>query len=141
MPLSTRMGPSSGPLPAMDYVKGTHDKVPDMCARRGLGLSILFSTSDWHPSPKIRVSTVCPEAGREATRSSFEPAKALVRGLPLPRPPSFQTHVGCLPVLRPIRVVGSSSNSRSYTQGATSDRLVAGAKDASGGGGFSLGHL
>ncbi len=46
---------------------------------------------------------------RQAERrvsSGFEPAKALVRGLPLPRPPSFRAHLERLPVLRPIRGVG-----------------------------------
>ena len=60
------------------------DKVPDLCTR-GLGLSILHDAPVSRPSPKIRVR-VCPEAGKEVISSGFEPAKALVRGLPLPRP-------------------------------------------------------
>jgi hypothetical protein len=100
---------------------------------RALGLSILLRASVWRPSPKIRVSTVCPEAGREATSSGFEPAKALVRGLPLPRPPSFRAHLGCLPVGQ-VPTAGT-------THGATSDRLVAGGEDTSGEGGGLLAWL
>ncbi len=49
-----------------------------------LGLSFLLSTSVCHPSPRTRVSTVRPGVGKEANSSGFEPAKALVRGPPLP---------------------------------------------------------
>ena len=43
-----------------------------------------------HPSPRIRICTVCQEASKEAVCSGFEPAKALIRWPPLPRPPTFQ---------------------------------------------------
>jgi hypothetical protein len=36
------------------------------CARRGTRAVNPHGTSVWHPSPKMRVSTVCPEAGKEA---------------------------------------------------------------------------
>ena len=39
--------------------------------------------------------------------SGFEPAKVLVRGLPLPRPLSHPNSFRVLPVLRPIRGVGT----------------------------------
>ena len=40
-----------------------------------------LGVSACHPSLTIRVSTVCPEAGKEVIGIGFEPAKALVRGL------------------------------------------------------------
>ena len=89
------MAMSDGPI-ATDYAQG-----PDVCASRGLGLSIdsiLLRASVCHPSPKVRARTVCPEAGKEAISSGSEPLKALVRGLPLPRPPSFRVRLGCLPL-------------------------------------------
>src|SRR6266702_1112154 len=63
------------------------------------GCPFLLGAPVCHPSPRIRVSTVYAEAGKEAISSGFEPANALVRGLPLLRPPSFRDHLGCLPVL------------------------------------------
>jgi hypothetical protein len=51
-----------------DYVQGTQDKVSIARARRALGLSILLGASVCHPSPRIRVSTVRLEAGREASQ-------------------------------------------------------------------------
>ena len=41
----------------------------------------MLEVSACHLSQMIRVSTVCPEAGKEAISIRFEPAKALVRGL------------------------------------------------------------
>ena len=87
------------------------------------GCPFLLGAPICHRSLRIRVSTVCAEAGREAISSGFEPAKALVRGLPLPRPPSFRDHLGRLPVLWPIRGVGHPRCMGEH--GATSDRLVA----------------
>ena len=70
---------------ATDYAQGTQeilDKVPDMCARRGLELSMLHGELVSYPPPKVNVGAVCPEAGEEAISSGFEPAKleALVTG-------------------------------------------------------------
>ena len=60
------------------------DKVPDMCAKRGLGLSALHGEPVSYPPPKVNVGGVCPEAGEEAISSGFEPAtrklEALVTG-------------------------------------------------------------
>ena len=97
-------------------------------ASRGLRLSILLRASICHPSPKIRASTVCPGAGKEAINSGFDPVKALVRPLPLPRPPSFQVRLGSLPLLRPIMRVGTTSPLRGSTRGARlrMDRLQEG---------------
>ena len=82
-------------------------------------MSILLEASTCHQSPKIRVSTVCPGAGKEViSTGGFKPAKALVMELPLPRPPSFRVYLGSQPVLRPIRGVHSTEGA-----GATSDRL------------------
>ncbi len=65
-----------------------------LVCEEALGLSFLLSTSVCHPSPRIGVSTVRPGAGIEANSSSVEPAKALVRGPPLSRLPSFQVQLG-----------------------------------------------
>ena len=71
-----------------------------VCVREGtvLGLSTLLGASVSHPSPRIGVCTICPEAGKEARCSGFEPAKALIRWLPLLRPPSFRDPFRCLPL-------------------------------------------
>src|SRR6266702_650947 len=110
-----------------DYAQGSRAKRGASVREGHSGCPFLIGAPVCHPSPRIRVGTVCAEAGREAIISSFEPAKALVRGLPLPRPPSFRDHLGCLPVLWPVghpRCMGE--------HGATSDRLVAKGGDTSG---------
>ena len=91
-------------------VASVRSKVPDsdMRARRGLRLSALLSTSVCHPSQKIRVSTVCPEPGKEAISSGFEPAKSVVRGLPTATPTAILPSSEYLGVLRPIRAVATT---------------------------------
>jgi hypothetical protein len=72
-----------------------HDIVPDTCVRdQGLGLSSLRDALTCCPSPKIRASRPSLVRRAEVSKEAvwvcgFKPAKALVRGLPLPRPPSF----------------------------------------------------
>ena len=55
----------------------------------------------WDPSPMLRACSVCLEAGKEAISSGFEPAKALIRWLPLPRPSSYSLHWMTRPMMRP----------------------------------------
>ena len=52
----------------LDYGRGTQAKVSYTCARETLGLSIPLGASVWHPSSKIRVSTVSLEVEREASQ-------------------------------------------------------------------------
>ncbi len=106
-----------------DYAQGSRAKCGASAREGHSGCPFLLGAPVCYQSPRISVGTVCAEAGREAISSGFEPAKALVRGLPLPRPSSFRDHLGCLPVLWPIRGVGHPWCMGEH--GATSDRLVA----------------
>ncbi|KAH9011147.1 hypothetical protein EDB85DRAFT_1146346 [Lactarius pseudohatsudake] len=70
-----------------------------------LGLSILHGASVFRPSPRIRASTICPEAG-------FEPAKVLVRATAIPtaiHPSVVRGHRGCLPVSRNLWLHGGKA--------------------------------
>jgi len=65
----------------------------------------------------VQVQVEVDKEGR-VRACGFEPAKALVRGLPLPLPLSSRDCLGYqLPILSPIKGVGQG--------GATPDRLVA----------------
>ena len=68
------------------------------------------SASVCHPSPKVRARTVGPEAGKEAISGGSAPVKALVRGVPLPRPPSLRVRLGCLPLAVLGPVSGEAAN-------------------------------
>ena len=50
------------------------------CARRGTRAVNPHGASVWHPSPKIRVSTVCPEAGKEAGHVAVSSLRKLSSG-------------------------------------------------------------
>src|SRR6266702_7285393 len=121
-----------------DYAQGSRVKC-GASVREGYSVCpFLLGAPLCHPSPRISVSTMYAEAGREAISSGFETAKALVRVLPLPRPSSFRDHLGCLPVLWPIRGIGHTRCMGEH--GTTSDRLVekGGRHEWGGGRGFLL---
>jgi hypothetical protein len=62
--------------------------------------------------------------------------KALVRGLPLPRPPSFRGQLGSY---QSYDLLGElAEDPTAGLHGATSDRLVAGGVDVGGEGGYLL---
>ena len=107
--------------------KGTAGRtvVPDIFATRG-GHSGCPSLENQPVTHLLESGVNTAEASsEEAISGGFEPAKALVRGLPLPQPPSYRDHLGCLAVLRSVRGVGQSLT---YTHGVISDRLVAGGR-------------
>ena len=96
------------------------------------------------PTWNVRLSPVSEDKGQDSTTrggqgdgisSGFEPAKALVRGLPLPRPPSFQ---GQLVSYQSYNLSGESAQAGSRLwpshgiQGVTSDKLVAEGESAGG---------
>ena len=64
---------------------------------------IPLSTSVFYSPQKMRVSTICPEAGKEAVRSGFGLAKALrvvmAGDYRYPNHHPFETILGYLPVL------------------------------------------
>jgi hypothetical protein len=51
-----------------------------LCARRGTRAVNKHGTSVWHPSPKIRVNTVWPEAGKEAGHVAVSSLRKLSSG-------------------------------------------------------------
>ncbi len=61
-----------------DYAQGSRAKCGASVREGHLGCPFLLGAPVCHPSPRIRVSTVCAEAGTEAISSGFEPAKAVV---------------------------------------------------------------
>ena len=55
-------------------------QVQRLCVRRGTRAVNPHGASVWHPSPKIRVSTVCPEAGKEAGHAAVSSLRKLSSG-------------------------------------------------------------
>ena len=116
-----------------------------MRARRALELSIPLGTSVWHQSPKIRVSTVCLEVGREvikwrfrACESSRQEATATPTIIPLA---SFRGHWQ-LGSYQSYGLPGElAEDPTAGLHGATSDRLVAGGGRGKWGSAFHLGYM
>ena len=97
-------------LPTMSHIAWYQSRIED----RVVVTVATLGVSACHPSPTIRVSTVCPEAGKEVIGIGFEPAKALVRGLPATATPT----AGQIPNIGGVH--GTEG------VGTTSDRMVAG---------------
>jgi hypothetical protein len=55
-------------------------QVQHLCVRRGTQAVNPHGASVWHLSPKIRVSTVCPEAGKEAGHAAVSSLRKLSSG-------------------------------------------------------------
>ena len=121
-------------LPTMSHIAWYQSRIED----RVVVTVATLGVSACHPSPTIRVSTVCQEAGKEAIGIGFEPAKALVRGLPatatptavLPgsfrRPTSLTTYQGSLAGYPTGQIPNIGGVHGTEGVGTTSDRMVAG---------------
>jgi hypothetical protein len=72
--------PSRGCLRQMCPDLARQGQVQRPCARRGTRAVNPHDASVWHPSPKIRVSTVCPEAGKEAGHVAISSLRKLSSG-------------------------------------------------------------
>ena len=66
---------------------------PNLCeGTRAIGPAWSLGAPIRRPYQEIRACTVRIEAGKEVIRNGFVPAKALIGGLPMPRPPSSSHH-------------------------------------------------
>ena len=113
------------------------DRLCPRNARQSTGHVCKKDTWAVGPTWNVRLSPVSEDKGQDSTTrggqgdgisSGFEPAKALVRGLPLPRPPSFQGQLGSY---QSYDLSGESAQTEPRLwpsrgiQGVNSDRLVA----------------